>query len=225
MATMFPKQPQDNYGSNIRTESPFKAGLVRDVSKVPVAYSGPNASRSAFARALSDEASGQIRNQFDLDSAEYQQKAVKARAQDVQGRRESQVKQGGMDTQLRVANTTLDTQKRVETAKQDAAYQRSRANIDAYMKRAKQDFWVNSLTGFADASYGPIMEIAYGPSASERYAALKAAGGASPVEGITSGDILAAGGNYRSGAATSVEAPRLGSNRGLIRALYNGLTR
>lgn len=222
---MFPKQPKDNYGSNIRTESPFTAGLVRDVSQVPAAYSGPNASRSAFARALSDESSNSIRNQFDLDSAEYQQKAVKARAQDVQGRRESQVKQGGMDTQLRVANTTLDTQKRVETAKQDAAYQRSRANIDAYMKRAKQDFWVNTLTGFADAAYSPIMDIAYGPSESERYMALKAKYGASPVEGITSGDILAAGSGYRSGSAYNTDAPRLGSNRGLIRGLYNGLTR
>ena len=79
---MFPAQPKDNFGSNIRTESPFTAGLVRSVSKVPAAYSGPNASRSAFARALSDDAAGQIRNQFDLDNAEYQSKAVKARAQE-----------------------------------------------------------------------------------------------------------------------------------------------
>jgi len=90
------------------------------------------------------------------------------------------------------------------------------------MKRAKQDFWVNTLTGFASAAYEPVMDIAYGPTQAERYAALKAQHGSSPIEGITSGDILAAGSGYRGGAAYSAEAPRLGSNRGLLRNLYSG---
>jgi hypothetical protein len=217
---MFPPQPKDNYGSNIRTESPFKAGLVRSVSKVPAAYSGPNASRSAFARALSDDASSQMRTQFDLDNAEYQSKAVKARAQDVQGRRESAVKAAGMDTQLGVANAQLDTQKRVTTRQQDMAYKQSQENLKSYMKRAKQDFVVNSLTGFASAAYEPLMDVAYGPTQSERYMALKAKYGGGPYEGITSGDILAAGAGYRGAAAEGVATPRLGSTeRGLIRNL------
>lgn len=221
MATMFPKQPKNNYGSNIRTESPFSAGLIRSVSQVPTAYSGPNESRSAFARALSDDASGQIRNQFDLDNVDYQQKAIQARAQDVQSRREDEIKSRGMDTQLGVANTTLDTQKRVTKSQQDAAFKRSMANIDAYIKRSKDDFLANTLMAFASAAYEPIMEIAYGPSEQDMYAALKAYHGGGPYEGITSGDILA-GGSYRGGAAAA--PPRLGSNRGLIRTMYNSLT-
>lgn len=213
---MFPKQPADNFGSNIRTESPFSAGLIRNVSRVPQAYGGTNQSRSAFARALSDDASNTIKNQMDIAGADYQTKAIGARANDVQNRREFEVRQRGLDTQLGVANETLATGRRMTTAKQDMAYQQSRKNIDAYMKRAKQDFLVNSLTGFADAAYSPIMEIAYGPTQAEQYMALKAAYGAGPYEGITSGDILASGGGLRGGA------PRIG-NRGLIRTAYNAM--
>lgn len=219
---MFPKQPKDNYGSNIRTESPFSAGLIRNVSQVPKAYSGPNESRSAFARALSDDASGQMRNQFDFDNVAYQQKAIQARAQDVQSRREDEIKSRGMDTQLGVANTTLDTQKRVTKSQQDAAFKRSMANIDAYIKRSKDDFLANTIMGFASAAYEPIMDIAYGPSEQEMYAALKAKYGGGPYEGITSGDILASGSGYRGGAAVAPQ--RIGSNRGMIRTLYNSLT-
>ena len=190
---MFPKAPSDNYGSNIRTESPFSQGMIRQASAVPKAYTGQNAGRSAFARALSDDASSQTKNQFDLDNAEYQQKAQKARAQDVQGRRESMVQGQGLDRQLGVANATLEQQGRLGNQKLDQAYAQSKLNIGAFMKRAKQDFMVNSITGLAEASYGPFMRVAEGPTSQEMYMALKAKNGGGPYEGITSGDILAAG--------------------------------
>lgn len=226
MATMFPKAPSDNFGSNIRTESPFKQGMIRQASAVPMSYGGPNASRSAFARALSDDAASQSRNQFDLDTAEYQNKAVKARAQDVQGRREDTVKGQGLDTQLRVGNETIATQGRMQNAKLDQAYKQSKANIAAYTQRAKQDFLVNSVTGLAEAAYGPVMTIAEGPSSQEMYMALKAKYGANPYEGITSGDILAAGSpSYRAGGFRGAAAmpyydmPVLGERPGLLRGL------
>lgn len=231
MATMIPKAPADNFGSNIRTESPFKQGMIRQASAVPQAYSGPNAGRSAFARALTDDASNQVKNQFDLDTAEYQQKAQKARAQDVQGRREDMVKGQGLDAQLRVGNETIASQGRVGNSKLDAAYQQSKQNIRAYSQRAKQDFFANSISGLADAAYRPFMEIAEGPTSQEMYMALKAKYGGGPYEGITSGDILAAGspnggvrgGGFRGAAAMPYyDMPQLGEGRpngGLLRNL------
>jgi len=228
---MFPKTPPDNYGSGIRTESPFKQGMIRQASAVPQAYSGPNAGRSAFARALTDDSSNQVRNQFDLDSAEYRSKAEKARSQDVQGRREDTVKSQGLDTALRVGNETLASQGRTGNAKIDAAYRQSQMNIDAFTKRAKQDFLVNSITGLAEAAYRPIMDIAEGPTSQEMYMALKAKYGGSPYEGITSGDILAAGspsagfrgGGFRGATAMPYyDMPQLGdgqSGGGLLRRL------
>lgn len=204
---MFPKQPANNYGSNIRTESPFSAGLIRRSSAVPAAYSGPNASRSAFARALSDDATVQNRNNFDLDNVEYQQKAIKARAADVQARRESQVKAGGMDSQLKVANTTLDTERNVRLAQQASDFEQTRYDIDNFTNRAKRDATYNTISAFANAAYNPLMKVAYGPSENDRYMALKAAKGGGPYEGITSADILAAGSGYRGAPGRGASLP------------------
>lgn len=179
MATMFPTQPADNFGSGIRTENPFSPGFVRQASTTPLAYQGTNQSRSAFARALSDQSASDIRNKFDLASQQYQQKAVEARAGDVQAQRANTVRQQG-----------LAADKAVALRQQNTNYAQGRADLDAYLARAKQDYRVNTINNLVNGIIGMGLLSSALPSASTMEARLQAKyGGNNPF-----GDELSASG-------------------------------
>lgn len=145
-----------NFGSQIQVSDPFNEGALRRASMAPLHYGGPNNTRSVFARALQDQTGANMRNTFAQQSQEYQQKAQQARAQDVQSRRENAL-----------ANYALDQERNVTTSQQDTKRNVGRADISAYLQRARADYKVNRLSNIVDmfAQLGMLIE----PSASMMY--------------------------------------------------------
>jgi hypothetical protein len=124
----------DQVSSKIDASNPFSAGAVRKASMAPQAYRGGQDSRSAFARALTDQSAGDMRNQFDTAQQEYRQKAETVRARDIQSQREFQAEGYG-----------LGREREVGIKQQDANRRQKMADLDAYMQRAKADYRVNRL--------------------------------------------------------------------------------
>lgn len=161
--------PADNFGSQIRTESPFTAGFLRRASTTPLAYNGANRSRSTFARALSDESASETFNRFNLAGQKYQQEATDARSKDVQSRRENAL-----------ANEALRREKEVTTRQQDFSSGEARKDIRAWMVNKERDHKTNSITNMANAIFqGGLLATAL-PSPTAMYTGLKAMYGASP---------------------------------------------
>lgn len=192
---MFPPTPADNFGSKIRTESPFSTGLLRRAAKTPAAYAGPNASRSAFARALSDESANETYNRFNLAGQKYQQQATEARAKDVQSRRED-----------RLANYALQKERDVTTRQQDFSTAETRKDIDAYIARAKADYKTNSITNITNAIIqGGLLATAL-PGPTQMLAGMKAMyGGQLPATGAAA-----------SGAGSAAAARSLSGGYGIM---------
>lgn len=136
---MYAPQPADNFGSQIRTEAPFKEGLLRRASMAPQVHRAPSPSRSAFARALSDQTAADMRNAFEQQSQEYRQKAEEARSRDVQSRRDNQLSKYGLGREKEVTLKQQDTRRSTNTA-----------DIDAYMDRVRQDHKVNKMSNMVD---------------------------------------------------------------------------
>lgn len=120
--------------SKVDASNPFSAGAVRKASMAPQAYRGGQDSRSAFARALTDQSAGDMRNQFDTAQQEYRQKAETVRARDIQSQREFQTESHGLNRERGVA-----------LRQQNANRRQKMADLDAYLQRAKADYRVNRL--------------------------------------------------------------------------------
>lgn len=192
---MFPNQPPDNFGSKIRTESPFTAGFVRRAAAVPQAYQGPNQSRSAFARALSDETANETYNRFNLAGQKYRQQATEARAKDVQSQREN-----------RLADYALQKEREVTTRQQDFGTAETRKDLDAYLARAKADYKTNTITNITNAIIQGSLLATSLPSASQMLTGMKAmAGGQLPATGAAA-----------SGAGSAAAARALSGGYGIM---------
>lgn len=141
-------QPTD-YGSQISTESPFTTSIIRDTSKTAPSYTGANATRSAFSRALTDANKSNTQNQFAEAGQAYQQKAQEARADDVQAQRETDLKR-----------YQLQQEKTVRVTQQDTRLQQDLLNFENYRKQALKDSKVNTMSNLANFAMGATMMMA-----------------------------------------------------------------
>jgi hypothetical protein len=116
------------FGGDIATRNPFSAADYRRTTARAPAYTGPNASRSAFARGLADTTSAGTFSDMEDYQREYRQKAEQARMQDVQSRRENKTSLYQLAQQREVTNKQLDTYKKSKLL-----------DLDAYMQRARKD--------------------------------------------------------------------------------------
>lgn len=117
-----------NFGGDISARNPFSAADYRRATAGTPAYTGPNASRSAFARGLSDMNSAGAFSDMEDYQREYRQKAEQARMQDVQSRRENKASLYQLGQQREVTNKQLDTYKKSKML-----------DLNAYMDRARKD--------------------------------------------------------------------------------------
>jgi hypothetical protein len=186
MATMYAAQPADNFGSRIRTESPFGEGLLRRTTTTPVAHRAPSNSRSAFARALSDQNTLDMRNAFSEQERDFRQKAEEARSRDVQSRRENQL-----------SNYGLGREKEVTLKQQNTRREISRANLDAYMDRARKDYKVNKLSNIVNLLFEGTLLAA--PTGAQMFRAWRA--GQPGEQADTTGPIMGGLGTLFSGGA------------------------
>lgn len=178
-ANLLKPQPANNYGSMIRTENPFDQGFLRQAAATPTAYSGPNQSRSAFARALADESSSQTYNKFNLAGQKFQQEAIESRAKDVQSRRENTTKQ-----------QALDAEKAVALKQQNTNYEQQRKDIAAYIARSKQDYRTNTLNNYVSTFIGGGLLLAALPGTSKMFSGLMAKfGGGAATDAIATAGL------------------------------------
>lgn len=167
----------DNFGSPIRTENPFKENFLRRASMAPIAHQGPSQSRSAFARALSDQTATDMRNTFEEQGREYRQKAEDARARDVQADRERQTARYG-----------LGREKEVTLRQQNTRREIANADLDAYMQRARQDYKLNRMSNLVNMFLqGGLFVMPTGTSMYRSWAAARPTTGAAAAAGQTSG--------------------------------------
>ena len=162
----------NNFGSKIQTQNPFSQGVVRRASATPTAYRSrvPNSTRSAFARALTDQSSNDMRNAFDKAQQEYRQKAETGRSRDVQSQRE-----------FAISNYGLDREKEVTTQQQDVNRVQKTADLDAYMARARADHRVNRLQNLVNLVFQGGLLAA--PTAGNLFMGMKNAAGS--MQGVT----------------------------------------
>lgn len=139
----YPATPKNNFGSGISTASPFSQGQVRTASKVQQAYTGPDQSRSAFARALTDTSKGEIKNAFADKDQEYRQKAETLRSRDTRAVRENQAQRYAMQQE-----------KAVTLKKQDVGLRQNLADLEAYRIRGEKDSRNQGISNIAGAVLG-----------------------------------------------------------------------
>jgi len=152
----------DAFQSQIRTDAPFKENFLRRASMAPQVHREPSQSRSAFARALSDQTGTDIRNTFDEQNRAFRQKSEEARARDVQAARERQTTRYGMDREREVTRRQQDNRRDI-----------ARADLSAYMDRARKDYKLNRMSNLVNLLLQGGMFVQ--PSASSMYKAWSAA--------------------------------------------------
>lgn len=132
-------QQADNYGSAISTRNPFSQSDVRRSAAITPAYSGPNQTRNAFARALVDRSRSDTRDTFSEAGREFRQKAEESRARDVASQRQSKLERYG-----------LGSEKKLEFRRQDARRTTTMADLASDMEIARQNYRVNRARSFAN---------------------------------------------------------------------------
>lgn len=142
MAYSLQPQPK-NFGSGISTGSPFAPAQVRTAANVQQAYTGPDQSRSAFARALTDTSKAEIKNTFAGVDQKYRQKAEALRARDAQAVRENRAQRFGMQRE-----------KAVTLKKQDVGLQQNLADLEAYRIRGEKDSRIQGINTIAGTILG-----------------------------------------------------------------------
>lgn len=143
MAYSYQPPQKQNFGSGISTGSPFAPTDIRTASNVRQAYMGPDQSRSAFARALTDTSKAEIKNAFSGADREYRQKAEALRARDVQAQREN-----------RSQRFAMQREKQVTMKKQDVGLQQNLADLEAYRIRGEKDARIQGINSIAGTILG-----------------------------------------------------------------------
>lgn len=128
------------FSSLIDTAAPLSDSEYRQITASPVAYrgygQGADASRSAYARAMSDMGRNQGATALDQYRAAYQQQAEKARSADLMNQR-----------QLAQASYDFDVGKARTAREQTQAYQRNLAEVKQQRKLAGSGYQASLMSG------------------------------------------------------------------------------
>jgi len=132
---------QQNFGSGIARNNPFANSLTKNtVSGVKNPYTqNSDRTRSAFARALTDQSRTEMGGQYEKARRDLELSQQKARAEDVQSQRRSQLENFSLDTELDTAGKKLDSRRR-----------ESLADIASQLDRAKKDYKVARLSNLSN---------------------------------------------------------------------------